>query len=1564
MDELDCIQEEFITPPKSAARGRRARSEISRSCRTLETPNASSSAEFEWWQHREQRRTNLECEGGREYQNFRPWRSTKAAYSTGKSANSSEVQTYLEHAKSLKSRRMHLEMRGPQFLSPVVNERTIASPHQTCAAILQSNANHVAVVPSAKKKKGEASAQQTTRILIGQVGLVSSQQQCCVSFICGMAEADARLRKRATPECSSVEVRSPSCSFEAIPSEILAGAHDDGAFVIHTTTESFLASTPLSTRSRDFLAIMTNVAKDELCECTISNVVPQTTSHLHEACKRITSAEDGSRIWFAFALICWMVQSDWRLHRILDQAGANDFDFAIADALTRYGNLQIGNRARRAYSDFSTIVAKLAESNRLDLDALNSSIDRSWDDRVVDRVFEAAPDLELHEVCTVARAANNTLASRKNRRSSNSSEMRRAPSVKKICKGILKPQKRRSEASEESDADADVDLSVNRDDVSMEESEKPTEPTDACSEDSKEEATQSYTGAVDVRDFEIFFCHFMSTLNSNAAHSCSLKHLISESASAASDSAKSVVAWQLGSWQVTPTEEVYNLSVQAALHTRAQIAKLLDQKPESSPKMVSWSLSDMSNRVVKFVGVNHRTSPPLFMIGRTPPNCFQPASQTGSSVVWCTTTFRHKEIETSEHGSAGQGSAFSNATETASWKGWTVPENEDEDAISQKESSTRTRVAGRLSHCPLPMKASGLARSVICVSATLPVSVEVIDSAASLSQKLTDEVPAEELEGVKQVGNVTYSEQLLDTNLPRLWPSNPIWCGMHIFESIRFGHAQAASHQRLVVLPLGPPLSKQYTLINPDDKPSALLNVHDLRFDAHPCQDSSLGAVRKVHTDCLEDGIKSVYPMGVVEIPCSVSLTIIGDCPMSVPTAAAVLAHKFAASKLEHLKFIDQFRAVLLFGGVQCHTVNEHGRTACSKEMNKSIENTSKIKLPDNHRCPSSTLFQAFIVGHCNVPVQFAGTAWEGAYGASYDCGSIASIGFGAKHTLSDERMPAAAAHISQKQVNDLTARLAPKTIRKVGKWHKSALFASTPSELWGIARGLTPGVHDAAKELAMAFKTLRSESNTSTHDSVMSIQSLPFSPFTEAVSPVVRHDQWTGLRLHPRRGHTFQADETLIDSSIMNSPLLNACRVNMLQVGSCLGENIYTNVQVVEIACTLIGIIAKHIALLSDPASSSLDVDKFQSKLEELSYGDAMETLRSCIDFIHSDFDNRLERWKFMLVLDALILFNVCAPVNFEVGENCVLDLYAAAPSACQGGAENLRAVAELHDLPQEAVQRAKAYWNRFGDDSESGCWRETKALVATICTAACSFDSDLATLQKASVVFEQWIRSLWKLHSDDGLTRPGPWSPLSRCPSPKAMCAGDDRPAAPNENRKHQRGALFGLANSALNQILTLLAASHCQDDDDEPPILVQHARNEGNMCIRHSCCALKRGPGNSEPSAKSMSPVHSENDWEAFGDKTAKEEQAHRQLKAWEINNELLFRMTSKLKYTHGITGQTRGSSTSYKTNTDHTQQRLETGAIPWAETSSAMKDLSAHAKKMWTQFTCSNPKSPLL
>jgi hypothetical protein len=273
---------------------------------------------------------------------------------------------------------------------------------------------------------------------------------------------------------------------------------------------------------------------------------------------------------------------------------------------------------------------------------------------------------------------------------------------------------------------------------------------------------------------------------------------------------------------------------------------------------------------------------------------------------------------------------------------------------------------------------------------------------------------------------------------------------------------------------------------------------------------------------------------------------------------------------------------------------------------------------------------------------------------------------------------------------------------------------------------------------------------------------------------------------------------------------------------------------------------------------------------------------------------------------------------MEFEVGKSCILPALAAAPTAFFARPESSSSFAEmqLDGVTTEERQELIRFQRRLLDDSEHGPWNRISDFVCMVCDNGSRFDNSEKDMQQCAKAIAKLGEIVWLLHSDDGVSPPARWSPLHCRANPKDVCAMDlvcvwtDRPETSAANRKAQRGALIGLPNAGPQQMLMLLTGAFLPGG-----VKVQYARNEGNMCLRMSSCALKE-TASSKLTAKSTSPIYSDNDAESFGTLEAKEAQARRQVVAWRANNDLIFEVSTQFDQPRPERERYKGSNFIFK------------------------------------------------
>ena len=1452
----------------------------------------------------------------------------------------------------LKKKRRRMYIQEPPFLTPDV-EAIIPCVSSVLSSAFRCNANHVAVGRVQKDGSSVWHLQQTTRVPIGGPVVASAVQQMNNRIVVGLAAG------MAARSCTDkVTIARPECTFHPSPKEAVEWVREckDGSenliWAMHCRHIAGVA--PRSLNPGDLLATMIEIARKELHEHLISAVVPQSTRHLEMVCTYICKAKDGSRVWFCLQLLVWMVSGDFRMHSILENHGITDFDYANALTLVIYAASLVTNRARQNVDLLKKLVENMTSDGLHSVDEVEK-MQEAWTDmgEWTSTVATSDINMSLDNMALIGQAHNNKVCARSKTQRVNGGTSTAGRSYARSGvsgKGSVDPPL-------EKDNEAVSNAMVVADD---QESSAPTaeeESESGSKRDRKRRSPKSLTlsGANRIRDFELFLCHFqlakacdyMEDSESASAvpmPNCSLTHFVSDRADASASRAQAILQWQMKNTGLTDellshmsmAEDLKNASTEAALHTRKLIMSLLKNDESSCPVLSRWSVFNRT-----YVGLGHRpTGGTLYALTAKPPAVLQSEDES-SCVMWCKSFMKAKD--TCKTNDSVPPDAAVGLIEALS----EVDDGEPKHSYNTKNNAKKLRLFSWLNMDVSSSTATGMTRSVFVLKATIPIGTQTFHAIKSVCNEIINmkDVDAEN-KNERNLGEMLVeSECSLSTRTPVCLPANPFVVGFNISEGIRFSYANIAKEQAMCLVSFTtgskvPPRVPK--LINPNHRPWAMLHVVDINFDPVYYEGCESGLEKRAsqtscNTPTFLDGGRTV-----LETDVNVSISVCADSPIPVTKAVACIAEE-AARQHRSLDFVErhgadgchrgvfQLRAVLFMAGVQCHTVNTFGNACASRNTNTSIENTSRVVDPDNHRLLNSTVYQAYVSGNSNVEPQFHGTVWHGAYGSVFDCGTVASVGQRAKNIVSDDRLPVRPLVIDQDQFADMSRRFSHFTFTRVvsSKWDYKKRFAKVPEECWGLPRYLIAGMHTALASLCDAYTFLRKASGTENNDTVMSIQVLPFSPFTEAVPPLFKNARWNSFRRDtvspsiPMHSSTHQPDATLPEASVMNTTLLDGCRVQDTQTIDNIFENCNTNVSVVLLVASIVDTVARTILQLE---GGEIRNDSYTTER-------AMQSLYSVLEEVHSDEHVRLPRWKSVLAFDALVLFNVLAPQTFGISEYVVLRAYSIAPGAV---AQN-DAVRRLRDVPgisHQDISEALEYWSRLKRRGDShSFWDSTVDLVCCVRRCGTTFSNSISDMRRVAGTLEKWVRSIWHLHSPDGASPPGMWSPLHCCKHPSLMRSLDvvgvyvDRDKVPQMNRKVQRGALFGIDYSALNQVLCLLNASRL------PDVIVNYARNEGSICLRTSCNALKTDTNGNKPSMKSTSATYDDNDFEASGDREAREESARRQTEAWRKNNELLFEMTKYSHYKEDYSGSMRGSINSklQREQNETEMQDKRTGSI---------------------------------
>lgn len=1445
---------------------------------------------------------------------------------TGTKTNADETKMSqrlkdLSHMKDLKSQNYSSEFELSEYLGPVASERTGMCARNRLNASLRDHSNAVALV--GKTTPTKQSNLQISRIPIGSLATSELAYQFTTLMVLDIAADFAAVQLP-----NSIRDPNANGAITGRGARARSLAKDTSTFVMAHCANELLEHTPRFLAPSSFLERARALCRAEIDTSEISRIVTQTTDHLRYTCSRVAIDEDssdGSSTWFAFSLIIYLA-SDVRLHTVLERWGFFEYDLAIAHAMLNYARQLIGNRSRESMSklkrsDTDTAKRKLDSTDQPLWKVSSERFVHERDDDVLSHGIESclsddesfAPPSETSGTSGPSTALLSPCISR----STEAIDLAAVADATRImCTQELARKARR----------IDTETPASQSGLGGETTGLDAQPT---SSKPRGECTSAMAGAPKVKaTLEFLHLHF---LQDNGF----LLHLYADSAHASRNAALRVLEWQLRSKNINPelcnafTKLLFDAAQACADQTRLSLHHLVEQTVSESPAIVSWSEAIDSNSSVVCTGLVRRMNVDAggAIVGGTrllvcsAPTVAQPSIAAHSTVVW-------SAVATTSL-SDGRCLSSNGILENFRLKQRLDASHVQLDTVRSRALQTKIR---QLCTELMGPGETGITRSVIVYDACIPINTSVLRTALAVSSTLVNQhnhaqrahdttrsCKKRAMYSCTAVQDVATPLPLeLDGPMPTATPSSVFAIGMYLLECTRTAYNQIAPKQSLLAVSIAPESvpksleSSEVKITNPKTRPWCFLNVNDLKFELQrPCE--VLERVRAAESD--EE--RAVASSHVFRASTHVAVTVCGDRVMDVPTALRLLSDVatdgVAVDDLaSRLSMLRQWRAVCYAAGIQCCTFHQFSNSVASREMNTKIEGTNKIEAPDNHYLAFPTIYQAYVAGHTALPVMFEGTAWADTYGAGYECGAIASMGVNGRSCVSDNRN-AAFSLMDQAQVDRLCARLGSRAIVACADGKRQ--LAVPMAHLGGLPRSMIPGVHAALNGLNAAFTLL--ESATSPNGTVAaetrsSIQILPFSTFTQAVSPVVAAAaNGMDFRDNAQKAHGVgPADpcpstehprplRTLRSESILNSDVIQSVCVKLINSRS---DNMY---ETIEPAIAPMLVFASQLAELA----TKITADITQTVYGQLEITECVTHLRrQILAFFHGP-DGCFDECVAVLVVDAIVLFNSMFPYEFEVGKPCLLRALESAPHAtlrhpCRKFSD--LALSDTSAADRIALQK---FVDRLVDDTPTGPWSSIREFVTVISTHGRTFNNTANDMKACARRVSQIGQIVWLLHSENGTTPPKRWSPLSgrstpdKVEGPDLCCVWVDRPHDCHPNRRVQRGALIGLPNAGPQQILMLLIGASLDG------VRVQYVRNEGNMCLRMSSCALKESDS-TKLSAKSTSPIYSDNDAETFGTIEAKEVQARRQVAAWRANNDLIFEVATQ--FCEPRTGKFTGAS----------------------------------------------------
>lgn len=748
---------------------------------------------------------------------------------------------------------------------------------------------------------------------------------------------------------------------------------------------------------------------------------------------------------------------------------------------------------------------------------------------------------------------------------------------------------------------------------------------------------------------------------------------------------------------------------------------------------------------------------------------------------------------------------------------------------------------------PIPSQISGHSRSVVVFKLSLRVNKDMCTSAKAAAAEATAGC-ARASRGVPEAkATAPVSSRPLNVAEVEI-ASSPVTVGMVLHDAFQASISMCnkpRAHCLFIVAPHTEQQVKRELFSVPSMQPSCLLNVLDLKFEPRELNE-----------------LNEPTASGGSFVPFAMSATLAADHPVPLSEAVHILS-QLAESESEterRVSYLCQQRSLLLMGCVQALSLARTSNFAAARQITVDVANTHRLCFPDNHRHMFPTVGQLYVVGHGNLQYSFQGTPWSGIYGGSYETGAIGDVGIATQNITSDRRHVTSVT--SQKHVDLLAEKVSKTCCVQVNE----RTYSEIPLELRGPMRSCVPGVHMCLETLSAAFESVRVHAGIKNNDTAMSIQCLPFSPMTEAVKPQVNARSVDPFEVESAK--YIYDDATELRQSVLG-PFFDSARVRSVSLADNPFESIEENMQVCILIASVLHCIEKHTKQLF-----SMD-------------------LKQVLESFFSTQGNG-SREAAIYAVDIYVLFCCLFPTNFEVGKP-VLPL-AAQTLPRLVHKHQVSTVVELLEkqlVSDEAAADAMLFVAALTDDDEA--WKIQTDVIRHVGGHISQFETCPVDKKETHSIIEAWARSVFDIHQKTTLQ-----SPISDLGSRELVTARDlmpvfvDRPSWPDKRRQHQRGALLGIPMFGFIQVCTLLNAASTIDSTK-----VNWCRNEGGVSLRPSSCALKAEINGSKVSNKSISPVQSECDVEAFGTKKAKEDGARRQAYASEQNNLLLVEVTRHIQ-----------------------------------------------------------------
>ena len=1372
------------------------------------------------------------------------------------SSSSPRPVNRLPHILSLHSRSIDSSNREPSFLSyePVLPQ--IGT--QLVQAALRSNSVRCSVV---NKQPSQGGSMQTPRINLQTMTAAWASQ--CTSVVLSLAAAKHECEfgngiklsnlsaTNALEPCSLVDpTRSPSSGPKYKP------------FLL--TSTSRLLPHALSTRlcSHSFIDTMKSIARNEMEMGVLSQLVPQRSDSLVNLCQTIAMDVDGINVWSSWVLLCFMLDEP-RLRPLVQLSPITDIEASTARVFQNYGRSEVTRRAR--------------------LDANASKVQAEEKAKKASKASAPGTDPSATDPSATGPSPTGTASST-------------GTASVEIGEETLDRLIQQAEEEEEEEQDSS---SSNHQLTSM--MSAISHADQALMAAKKKRTTHGTMGGG--ADASSVFLNYWDAVIRSSRYVHILKSLITQSRQAASLAAAHVLSSQsrienASSDALMPllnqNSLLMTISTQNAIRSAKAVSSLVVTTREMVPRIVIANVRSYPDyqKIEKRIGIvrssedsahttihasrlapmgvqpqngiqNHTVSVWSLAIRNTTPKC-----KNTTLVPGVVESHRHRQAVLKDCGKATGMNRF---------------------RVEGLVSKIKERAKSLAHDGDLDVTINGIARGFIVLRAKLVVSGSQIAAGKAIAEDVAKMASLEKAGRsrplhISEAAIVTADCELTRMQEPFATPGNNLGLGLQVNETVRYlmknkTHRGDPCRHFCGVATAS---EMQEASVDEFDKPATLLPIVDVSVDFLDAPSEAASSLNSRRDACLRTT--------------SLTLTVGGDCPVRVTDLIrkmVIFRSQIKATSLHALKdrlsHRMQSRSLLLASIARASEMNDVALHTTSGCVNSDIASAKRLTINDFNLNLMMTPWQVFRTGLSNIPESFSTTPWCGVYGSGFEIGTSGGLGIRASALTADKRNHGKLLS-TQSQVDEFCKALSKVHYQQTS----STSYSAIPKETRGIPHYTVPGLHSYLDDYFDALESARLILGISERRTKDSLQCLPFSPYSERLSPYTVEDSNAKMRFRNPEdnndidGKAFLVDATCSDVSILREPLIS--RASM----SSVHDNVFASprpfVASFFLSASGLALLAKYAFLSSKPWLPS----DHSSPKEEVAF------LKTLIDAFHSGSDlpsNCDHLWA----ADAMLLISTMFPFRVLVSEPTVPSAYSKAPSRISkvmtlqvstSGKDSVGAPIDGLGLGVEEVEEAKKYWAAFcRADYTINAWKKIEPLLVDLLHKDGSFDNSIADLDRMSAFLETAIRGRWFVDSENGTKPPSSPSPLCGVGSHAQVRAHHLKPVffGGIDHRGEAytaRGSSIGLPAMGLQQILNLMIGSV-----REETVAVQYKVNIGQLCFRVSSVADIFTNTNKERSSKSVSAVGVDGDELAFGCRSEKLKMCGLQRKAFAENLDLI-------------------------------------------------------------------------